>query len=289
MDVKLLMNRYQVAALLVSLFLDKKLSLSSYKSSKEWISLVSKLSLLMDMILVSSQKKRDIYIGQCRRILENILLRDINRNLIILDSVLKSDGYELKDQPRSSIIIGICVDITLRLQPDGNAISQPVIESILKLIVQGMISSKTPVPEHYITPLASYCKRYITPEIYKAKKIENFDKWMLRSPEVVLKVINEITKHVSFDVGAYFSGKFCSGLLTQLKSKNEDIRNDAISFYKTLVKKSEERKALVEVTDIVLGFIPGATSDVRPYYYQALELISSGPVVSLKITRYILY
>jgi hypothetical protein len=283
-DSSILMNRFRILTLIIAQCLDLNLDAIDYTNNSNWVKLISKLSIIYDLILNCPQKKKNTYLKQCHEILKNLLQKDIKRNLIFLETILKCDLYELKDQPKSSLIIGICVDASLYLQPDGKSI-QKYVEPILKFIVQSMISSKTPVSKQYLFPLSNYYKFYISSEIYEAKKLQNFDKWMLRSPEVVLSVMNEITMHVVFDVGVYFSGKFCNGLLNQFKSKNEVIRNDAVIFYKTLVLKSVDRKALLEVAGIVLESIPSAPVDFRPYFYNALELISCGPSVSLKITR----
>jgi hypothetical protein len=209
MDATVLYNRYQLVSLLLALSLDLGVAVEDYRISPSWVSLVGTHTILYDLITNSLQKKRHVYVVQIRRTLDKILNKSRRNNLLVLDTILKCANYECKDQPRTSLIIGPCVDATLRLQPDGKAI-EAYIEPILKLIVQSMISSKQPVQTCYLTPLASYYKRYITPEIYEAKKLQNFDKWMLRSPEVVIHIMNEITKHITFDVGDYFSGKFCS-------------------------------------------------------------------------------
>lgn len=101
---------------------------------------------------------------------------------------------------RTSILVGACIDY---LQAHDPSTLVPFVNPILKNLVTAMIGSKTAVNPRHVSALATFYKHYLTKEVYQEKKLANFDKWLLRSPEVVISVIDLVTKHISFDVNQY--------------------------------------------------------------------------------------
>ena len=267
-------------------------SISKLSKSAEFMGLLSLYTRQFDQILNSSSK---FLIKSAKKSLANLLTsgQKLSRIECVLECVLKSTGFEQKNHINQTLIIGNCVDLSFLV----NVVDAPLMlakytNPIFKIVIEIMVTSKKQVESIYINSLGKFYNHFLDVKLYQEKKLANFEKWLLRSPEVVIKgtsifnkVINEITRHVSFDVGAFFSSKFASLLLQQLKSKNPQIREDAMEFYETLVLKSIGRKSLIDVTLLILAeFNNKPLVEYRGYLYTALNLLSCGPTVSVTIT-----
>lgn len=183
--------------------------------------------------------------------------------------------------PQGSRVIGPCVRRLVLLGP-----IQPVENIVLKTVID-LLTSKTRIPDEYLHSLAPFYP-LITRKTYVEKKLANFDKWVLRAPEVVIHSLEIVTRYVSFDVSEFFSANFASLLLAQFKSSNVQVRLDAACFIKTLFDKTGDRQTLVGVIKVIIAAFntkPAASIEIRQQYYSLLQHVSVGPLVSLAIVE----
>ena len=182
-------NHFRLLTLIMSLTLAKTKEISEYKESVSWMTLVCLHTKWYDLI-VSLPKKRAILEKQACTLVNTLLVPPHEPTMIrieiMLSCITRSQLYEYKEHLNQTLVIGLAVDNALRMQNNGGSLSN-FVDPILKLIVNNMICSKVPVEDRYLVALASFYKKFLTQTVYETKKLSNFEKWLLRSPEVVIK------------------------------------------------------------------------------------------------------
>ncbi|KAJ2996777.1 translational activator of GCN4, partial [Globomyces sp. JEL0801] len=171
-----------------------------------------------------------------------------------------------------SLVIGAAVDALVDI--NQSALLEPLNDVALTFIFKVVFASKTAIGDNQLIALNSLVSQFLTKEKYESDIFNSFDRFLLRSPEVLIKA-------VTFDVGKFFSSKFADLLLNQFKSNNESIRSDAMALFTTLVQKSDSDNLLI-VIDIVLK-AKSPTPEQRILFFDALCTLPSEPQLASKL------
>ena len=153
-----------------------------------WIHWISLLNLLLDYIHLSSQPKAKRLFKTCCALLKDMILDNhstgMNRIILVLDAIF-SKGFESSDHPRQTLLIGPCIEMALSLQNDGKSLEN-YNELVMSVVSKTMLGSKSKVLATYVEALQSFYKSLLSRKLYEDEIIASLDKYLLRSPEVVL-------------------------------------------------------------------------------------------------------
>ncbi|KAI8994402.1 armadillo-type protein [Gaertneriomyces semiglobifer] len=216
---------------------------------------------LLDALAISDGKRQRLFYYRARRASLQLLKASISEDL--LQAAI--DGAE-----KGIAWLGVVLDATYAHgRSDGIETRKPL---LIQFYVKSVLSSRTPVPIDAIDSLRIFLKHFITASDFRTEILPNATRLLLRSPEVVLRVLDYTFRHFVFDMSQFFADSFVASLAGHLKSTNEVVRRDAIGLFATLCSKSAEEKPLVKVVDeLVKAILTKAPSvDQRIGYYTCL-------------------
>ncbi|KAI9103109.1 armadillo-type protein [Phlyctochytrium arcticum] len=249
-----------------------------------WKSLISLHANLLDSIAVSQGT-------HYRKFLANAVVRT-QRVLssggeaavdAILQTLLTVPASEGKDGLRGTILIGICMEYATNRNFD--TVRKSFDPKLITYFTKAILPSRTEIPVAYIDSLSSFIAHTFTEDVFTKEISSVAERLVLRSPEVVLRVLDQTVRHVQFDMSTLFRQKYAEMLFTQLKSTNEDVRRDAAAFFATLCSKSSKAPEMVKVFEMAQKAIvaKGPSAENRQSFYVAISHIPTSPVVAKSV------
>lgn len=150
------------------------------------------------------------------------------------------------------------------------------------------MASRTAVPSTYLRGFGILFKHSITLDLFQKDIVPSAERLLLRSPEVVINVLDHTIKYLPFDLSKCFREKFAEPLLNSMKSTNATVRSDAASLFETLCVKSSNEAEVVKIVDIVIKALTtkGPSAEQRHSFYTALSRLPPLRTVSQRILEH---
>ncbi|KAI8915645.1 armadillo-type protein [Gorgonomyces haynaldii] len=231
----------------------------------EFLSIVAQL---LDWIALGQRTKCKRFRLRALDLIQSALTKQSTP--VIVDGLFSS-VFESKDHPRQGILIGLVFRALKKHQ-----ILQSHIPTVLERVLKTMILSKTPIPSAYVTPLQSFFENWVDQELFDAHIGSQMEKALLRSPEVALSVLEKATLYASVDTSSLIALKATEQLLNQFKSKNQVIRDDAVSLFRVMAQKASDPQSKLSSTQLIIkSFSKAPTPEARMAAFQALEALKS--------------
>ena len=145
---------------------------------------------------------------------------------------------------------------------------------LMETVTKTLIMSKTKLSKTSMKSLEPFLKQ-VTSEEFKSQVLPVMNKSLLRSPEIALSVVSVILECVSIDLSSSAPelGKtFC----TNLRSKDDTIRDDASEALISLAQNCKEQAALEKLLDLVFSSLEGKEGKISLNTVKVTHLTSVG-------------
>ncbi|KAJ3280554.1 translational activator of GCN4, partial [Blyttiomyces sp. JEL0837] len=201
----------------------------------------------------------------------------------VMETIVKEPLPEGKDGFKLVVMLGSAIDVATH-KGYSECIEKRK-ELIAKLYEKAILGAKTPPAELFLTALAPFFAKFMTPEVLEKQILANAERLIVRSSEVILRTFQKLFDSITFDISKLFREKFADSLLNQMKSSSEVVRHDAIQLFSSLSSKCTDGKETSQVVDIVIkGFsTKSPNADQKLLFYTALAALPKLPEVSNKI------
>ncbi|KAJ3153392.1 translational activator of GCN4 [Geranomyces michiganensis] len=205
----------------------------------------------------------------------------------VLTTLLTPTVVEGNDGYKTSVFIGVAVS-TLNGSHgiQGEAVVLNHKDKILSFYLKGVMPSRNAVPAAHLSALAPFFRKNVDLNVFQTTILPSSERLLLRSPEVVIKVLDYTLRCVDFDISGIFREKYADVLLNNsFRSTDAIVRHDAASLFQTLCSKSRDEKELVKIVDLLLKSAVAKAPSVehRQTYYAAISQLPAQPEVSRKI------
>ncbi|KAL0955554.1 hypothetical protein HGRIS_001793 [Hohenbuehelia grisea] len=208
-----------------------------FTSSQSWITLVTALATLLDILLESAVAKPSMKNGVLVRVRR--ALRSEPAKIPVLADTLLQQAKSSQTPLRFVPLIGVSVDVLIRLR---NVPEEPASrmhpdqkDAILNLYSSTVLMSKTPVPTHVATAFNDFIKTFVTPEDVSTIILPTAEKALLRSPEISLSVLAHFFTAFPSQLSDADFERILLPTLNTSKSSNPSVRTDSIALFKALV------------------------------------------------------
>ncbi|RKP23528.1 hypothetical protein SYNPS1DRAFT_30717 [Syncephalis pseudoplumigaleata] len=145
--------------------------------------------------------------------------------------------------------------------------------AIIQYYADNVWLAKQKPPRYVAVALSPFFARALTLDDVDQAVAPVLEKMLLRSPEIALSALQELTLAVSFDASTMFKSRWLAPLTTQLVSTSEAVRVDAAAAFTALVERSREQ-AVVEtiVAEFMAPLVAGKVTTWlhRQIYYEQL-------------------
>ncbi|KAI8587499.1 armadillo-type protein [Geranomyces variabilis] len=260
---------------------------SAYTASPIWKTLIALHATLLDAVGASRGCRNRQLFHRAEALTKRALVAGGAQGVdVVLDTLLTPTVVDGSDGYKTSVFIGVCVSALNG--PDGEAIVQKHKDNILSFYLKGVMPSRNAVPAAHLSALAPFFRKCVDVDVFQKTILASSERLLLRSPEVVIKVLDYTLRCVGFDISAIFREKFADVLLnSSFRSTNAVVRHDAASLFATLCSKSSDEKELVKIADLLLKSAVAKAPSVehRQSYYTAIGQLSGLPEVSRKIVE----
>ncbi|KAI9591473.1 armadillo-type protein [Syncephalis fuscata] len=226
-----------------------------------WQSLVDCQASLLNALLVDQLARRRV---------QQAAIASVRRTLRqhVKDAPLWIQSLLNKVTPahRNLALLGIVLDVV------GNKVENKT--AIIQYYVDTVLSAKQKLPNYVSTALSGFFSQALTIEDTQQLIVPVLEKMLLRSPEVALASLQELTHAVSFDVSTMFKDKWMNPLKTQLVSTSEKVRADAAAAFVTLIQKSDDEEVIEAIVKDLLSLLTTgkvSTWGHRQIYYTQLS------------------
>ena len=262
-----------------------------FTSSQSFDSLLVSHMAFLDSMASGSSKARRIGFNARRRFICTIAKAGIKGPLAVFKSRLALKSLpDSKEASRNAILFGLACEASLRIPGAVEALmsleNAGLRDQWLNFFSKAVLQSKSPVPALHLSVMTPIYSLFFTQDMFLVHVLAYIDRLLLRSPEVVLKVLVAVVPYLKFDTSAIFRDKFAEPLLNQFKSSNEALRLDAASLYKSLASQSTDDDVLASIVRVVANAFSGSkvTPDIRAIYFSLLQGFPSNlPTVSSTI------
>ncbi|RUS31239.1 hypothetical protein BC938DRAFT_478212 [Jimgerdemannia flammicorona] len=252
-------------------------------ATPHWLPLLNAQAILIDGLLLEHRKGiRHGAVTDVRRC--------IRRNTHAIPSylvALSSSATSTTPAYRNAVLLGIVVDVALRLKKKGSNGHEVVAlhkDRIIKFYLTGVISSKTPVSVPAMEALHDFLKESVARGDFEKEFLPVLERMMLRAPEIVLKALTRLVSVLSFDISKIFEAHLLEPLLSHLRATSEVVRTDAMTLWKTISSAAKQSTSLVSVVaDVSKLLTSGKVSswEHRVILYQALASLNANAHVDV--------
>ncbi|EJT96915.1 ARM repeat-containing protein [Dacryopinax primogenitus] len=166
-------------------------------------------------------------------------------------------------------LVGVAVDVSLRLKGKLHPVGEQYLASlkpiVLKLICEGLILSRTPLPLHTIPAVKDFLGLLVTPQDWDDTLMPATTKAFLRTPEVSLKILSDIVAAYPSPLPALAS--MLSATLNHAKATNPATRTGALALFSALLANEPQLQAQAG-KDVLAALSGGKTAS--PEHRQTL-------------------
>lgn len=155
-------------------------------TTPHWLPLLNAQAILIDGLLIEHRK------GLSHGAIADVR-RCIRLNAHAIPSyitILTTGATSTTPSYRNSVLLGIVVDVALRLKKGEINGRESVVlqkDQIIKFFLTGIISSKTPVSVPAMKALNGFMQELVTEKDFEDEFLPVLERMMLRAPEIVLK------------------------------------------------------------------------------------------------------
>ncbi|KAJ3022842.1 translational activator of GCN4 [Thoreauomyces humboldtii] len=262
----------------------EKVDPSSHPESAVWKALIGLHASLLDAVATSDGCKNKLMFSRAEALTIRALGRGGKKGVdAVLKTILQLAAASGKDGQKLCVFLGISLRVAEHKAFLG-AFNDSV-SDLLNFYNVTMMTSRTAVPTVYLSSLAPFFRQSVTETVFLNDIFPASERLLLRSPEVVIKVLDYTLRYVECDLSSTFRAKFAEMLFTNMRSTNAVVRADAAKMFRTLCERSKDEKELVQIFDVLLKLLSGKapTVDQRQAYYAAILGLASGPVVARKV------
>ena len=145
---------------------------------------------------------------------------------------------------------------------------------VTELVTKSVLMSKTKFPQHSVNKLEPFF-RQLSEDEFKSSLVPVMNKALLRSPEMSLSVVSVLLSSVNIDLSSLASDlgqTFC----TNLKSKDDAIRDDAVKATKALVVNCKEESAVEKLMESIFSTLGGSGGKISLNSVKVSLLIAAG-------------
>lgn len=195
-------------------------------------------------------------------------------NQLITTYWSQNDNIELKYfehllslEPASSVIVLLSTIIRYRLSKnDSDDILQKHKEKLLEHFIKGLVTVKVK-PHVALFTSCSQLMKSLSADEFKKSILPALQRAMLRSPEIVLQGVGAIIHEVNIDCSdfAFDLGKT---LITNLYSKDDTARNEAVESLKEIAIKCSDPKAIEALVKQIFAVLNGCDGKITVAEYR---------------------
>ncbi|KAI8816085.1 armadillo-type protein [Fimicolochytrium jonesii] len=255
-----------------------------FTASPLWKTLIALHASLLDALGSSSGNRRDVTFSRVKASTRKIIdVAGPSGVEAILQTLLTPATIEGSEGCKRCIFVGLAMEVVVK--KGYTPVFDKFKPDVLNLYLKALMTSRSPVPSAYLESLAPFFQKSLTPDVFDKEIAPTSERLLLRSPEVVIKVLDYTIRSVDFDVSKQFRTKYADAVLNHMRSTNDVVRLSAADFFKTFCSKSTEEKELVAVVDLTAKALTtkGPSVDQRQMYYSALSQLPALPAVAKKV------
>ena len=145
---------------------------------------------------------------------------------------------------------------------------------LMEIVIKTLVMSKTKLSKTSMNSLVPFLKQ-VTIEEFKGEILPVMNKSLLRSPEIALSVVSVILKHISIDLSS-FALELGKAFCTNLKSKDDTVREDASEAMASLSKHCSEQAAIEKLLDLLFSSLEGKDGKISLNTVKVSLLTSAG-------------
>ncbi|KAL1923463.1 uncharacterized protein VTP21DRAFT_8443 [Calcarisporiella thermophila] len=248
------------------------LTSSTPDASPHWQVLVNAQAILMDGIAGEQRKglRESSFVDTRRCIRKNASA--IPAYFSLLTKGTTNPPY------RNAVLLGIVIDVALRLKSmDGKELVEKEKESIIKFYLTNILASKQKVTGPAMNAFHDFIANIVSEADFRDVIAPQLEKVILRSPEVVLKVVSHFIDAITFDPSNVFKTKLIDPWLNQLRSSNPAVRADAFTLWDSFTAKSRDADNIVAITEHLSKQLVGgkiSNWEHRQLFYQCMGKLS---------------
>ncbi|TPX65734.1 hypothetical protein SpCBS45565_g04973 [Spizellomyces sp. 'palustris'] len=261
-----------------------KPDLSTYSGSYVWKTLLGLHVTLLDASATSDGCRSKAMFGRTVIATEKAVRSAGAEGIdLILGTLLTPSVVDGKEGTKICVLLGNCLNVAIK--SNYLDVVNKYKNAIITFYTKAILPSRAAVPVPYLTSLSTCFQHYFTPDVFQKEIVAAGERLLLRSPEVVIRVLDHTARHVQFDLSSIFRAKFADTLFNNMKSTNESVRSDAANFFQTLCSKSADEGELAKVVDVAMKAFgsKAPSAEQRQMYYTALSHIPALPAVSRKL------
>lgn len=192
---------------------------------------------------------------------------------------------------KNSIFLGVVGGVCARI-PKAKEVLETLKKDIYAFFVREIVGSRTPVPKHISSALHDFFANFTTAEEFDAELVPALERALLRAPEVVLNdVVTSLFTSVpsDIDLSKPIADKLLKQFLSCVKSSNANIRNGAVTAFKTGITRSTtpDETAIQKIADELVNPLKTGkvtAADQRVLYAAMIESLPWSEKLAKKVS-----
>ena len=127
---------------------------------------------------------------------------------------------------------------------------------VKEMLTKTILTSKTKLPKGSLLQLEPFLK-LLTHEELKGEVLPVMNKSLLRSPEIALSAVSVVLTSLNLDLSVY-AGELGQTFCTNLKSKDDQTREDSVEAMVALAKRCSDAEAVEKLLSLIFSALGGA-------------------------------
>ena len=209
-------------------------TLSDSSVRDAWSHLIRCFGATVDALLSQRNVRRKLKVSLQKR-----LRALMKQNMALAEMILDMGLRASKDVDASLIVL-----LGVATQTEACS-SDERLQDVAAYYYKTFMNSRTRVPEHQLETFNPVLSR-MSQQLVQSTLNSNVDKLFLRSPEVIVTVLKWVVKSVSFDPSE-IAASWTDGLVSQIKSNNDQLRQDTLQLFRTLLKHVMDERLLKSI------------------------------------------
>ncbi|KAH9007605.1 ARM repeat-containing protein [Lactarius deliciosus] len=221
-----------------------------FPSSVSWISLVTFMAPLLDILLQSSTRAKSS-VQKSAIVRTRRALRSSPSHLAPFMNTLLAQSKTFSSPLVAIPLLGTAADVVTHLKGTENTnltiISEEIKTATMVLYTSSVLMARTPVPSHIMTSFTGFVKIFTDTDLQDTI-LPAMEKALLRSPEYALPVASEFFLAYPRLLDLDTFRRLLVLVLSCAKSANPEIRTNSVSLFKITIERStdESKEAAVE-------------------------------------------
>lgn len=212
-----------------------------------------------------------------------------SREKTITESVYVLSAKNAQPSTKNAVMLGVIAGVCAR-----NSESKPILEKLkgqyFSFYTREIIGSKTPMPKHLAAGLSDFFSAFVELSEFEKEIVLPLEKGLLRAPEIVLNdlitpLVHSLPK--GWDLSKVLQGHLLKSLLSNLKSSNAVIRTGAVSAFRVISARCDDKDLMDKVVDEIISPLKGgklASADHRVLHCEMLLSTSMSASAAAKIS-----